>query len=215
MNWSSAGTSVVEITFSYLDMALVTLLLVAWVSYCSTGSPWTQMLLSCAPSVQLFPSCLGVLVAPLLGCWVHRCHCHSWRPRDPRTCMQPPLLVELVSGVLPLGAGCSCLACFQLCGSGHCCCHHSTDSCGVGLPLAAATTPQVFMHAQDHCHPTGIWVHGAGLPSPPLSVMWAAVWGSAPWTAATGGQGEGCSCSSTAFWESSPSTFRCKAPWIS
>ena len=59
--------------------------LVAWVLCSSPGYPWAQMLLSCAPPVLLFPSYLGVLVAPLpevLHLWVTLSLLWAWEPGD-------------------------------------------------------------------------------------------------------------------------------------
>ena len=109
MNWSSAVAVVGVITFCHLGMALITLVLVTSVSCSSAGSLQAWMLLSFAPSVLLFPSCLGVLVVPLpgvLGSWVSLVG--SW---GPGFLYAVPAAGELVLGVLPLGAGCSHLVC--------------------------------------------------------------------------------------------------------
>ena len=75
----------VVITFSYLGTALVTLVLVIWVSCSSSGSPQARVLLSHAPPVLLFPGCLGVLVSLLpgvLGSQMSLLLVGAWGPRD-------------------------------------------------------------------------------------------------------------------------------------
>lgn len=108
------------------------------------------MLLFLASPVPLFPSCLGVLLASLpvvLGLWVSLSLVRAQGSGDVQ---EAPLLIELVSGVPPLGAECSHLVCSQLCGLGSCLCHHSTDHYGVRQLPCCCTAPQVFMHACMH-----------------------------------------------------------------
>ena len=57
---------------------------------------------------------LGCWLHCCQGCRVHWCHCHFWGPGDPGTCIQPPLLVELVLVLLPLGVGSLVLLWFLL-----------------------------------------------------------------------------------------------------
>ena len=78
---------------------------VTWVLCTSPGSLWPWMLLPRAPPVLLILGCLGVLVAPLPGVLdslVSLSLLGVWRPRD---FIQPLMLVELVLGVPPRGAG--------------------------------------------------------------------------------------------------------------
>lgn len=58
-----------------------------------------------APPALLLPGGLGCWWCHCRGCWVHRCCCHWRGPRVPGAWMQPLLLVELVPGLPPLGAG--------------------------------------------------------------------------------------------------------------
>ena len=77
--------------------------LVSWLALCGLSLAWT--LLPCAPPVLLLPCCLRMLAAPRPGCWVHGCCCHCQGLKVLGMCVQPPLPVDLVSGMLPLGAG--------------------------------------------------------------------------------------------------------------
>ena len=66
------------------------------------GSPWAWVVQPCVLSALLLQIICGCWQCHFWKCWFHGCHCHA---RGLGSFTQPLLLVRLVSGVLPLGAG--------------------------------------------------------------------------------------------------------------
>ena len=143
-----------------------------WVSCSPTGSPWAlqaQMLLPHVPAALLVLGSLGGWMHSCQACWFYRCQCRYQGPGDPGTCMQPPLLVELVSEVPPLGARSLVLLWFL-------------------IPLVKVSTCHQWGGDRGYffcSHPVCYQSWQPGCPPPPLlTVARAEAWASAPWIAA-------------------------------